>query len=66
VAQLYPQALGSSGTSGVPFPVPAIVGPWGVREQNLKNLYMLFDVHMPRVSIVYIYISSGRDTFPDK
>jgi hypothetical protein len=28
VAQLYPQALGSSGTSGVPFPVPIIVGPW--------------------------------------
>jgi hypothetical protein len=27
VAQLYPQALGSSGTSGVPFPVPTIVGP---------------------------------------
>jgi hypothetical protein len=30
VAQLYPQVLGSSGTSGVPFPVPTIVGPWGV------------------------------------
>jgi hypothetical protein len=30
VAQLYPQALGSSGASGVPFPVPNIVGPWGV------------------------------------
>jgi hypothetical protein len=29
MAQLYPQALGSSGTSGVPFPVPTIVGPWG-------------------------------------
>jgi hypothetical protein len=29
VAQLYNQALGSSGTSGVPFPVPTIVGPWG-------------------------------------
>jgi hypothetical protein len=28
MAQLYPQALGSSGTSGVPFPVPTIVGPW--------------------------------------
>jgi hypothetical protein len=28
VAQLYPQAQGSSGTSGVPFPVPTIVGPW--------------------------------------
>jgi hypothetical protein len=30
VAQLYPQALGSSGTSGVPFPVPTTVSPWGV------------------------------------
>jgi hypothetical protein len=29
-AQLYPQAMGSSVTSGVPFPVPTIVGPWGV------------------------------------
>jgi hypothetical protein len=29
VAQLYPQALGSSGTLGVPFPVPTIVGTWG-------------------------------------
>jgi hypothetical protein len=29
VAQLYPQALGSSGTSGVPFPVPTTVGPSG-------------------------------------
>jgi hypothetical protein len=29
VAQLYPRALGSSGTSGVPLPVPTIVGPWG-------------------------------------
>jgi hypothetical protein len=29
IAQLYPQAMGSSGTSGVPFPVPTIVGPWG-------------------------------------
>jgi hypothetical protein len=28
-AQLYPRALGSSGTSGVPLPVPTIVGPWG-------------------------------------
>jgi hypothetical protein len=27
VAQLYPRALGSSGTSGMPFPVPTIVGP---------------------------------------
>jgi hypothetical protein len=27
VVQLYPQALGSSGTSGVPFRVPTIVGP---------------------------------------
>jgi hypothetical protein len=26
VAQLYPGALGSSGASGVPFPVPTIVG----------------------------------------
>jgi hypothetical protein len=29
VAQLYPRALGSSGTLGVPLPVPTIVGPWG-------------------------------------
>jgi hypothetical protein len=29
VAQLYPRALGSSGTSGVPLPVPTIVEPWG-------------------------------------
>jgi hypothetical protein len=29
VAQLHPWALGSSGTSGMPFPVPTIVGPWG-------------------------------------
>jgi hypothetical protein len=29
VAQLYPRALGSSGTSGVPLPVNTIVGPWG-------------------------------------
>jgi hypothetical protein len=29
VAQLYPQALDSSGTLGVSFPVPTIVGPWG-------------------------------------
>jgi hypothetical protein len=29
VAQLYIQALGNSGTSGVLFPVPTIVGPWG-------------------------------------
>jgi hypothetical protein len=29
VAQLYPRALGSSGTSGVPLPVPTIVGPGG-------------------------------------
>jgi hypothetical protein len=36
VAQLYPQALGSSGTSGVPFPLPTIVGPWGV---NFAILY---------------------------
>jgi hypothetical protein len=28
--QLYPRALGSSGTSGVPLSVPTIVGPWGV------------------------------------
>jgi hypothetical protein len=27
VAQLYPRALGISGTSGVPLPVPTIVGP---------------------------------------
>jgi hypothetical protein len=27
VAQLYPQALGSLGTLGVPFPIPTIVGP---------------------------------------
>jgi hypothetical protein len=27
VAQLYPRALGSSGTSGVPLPVSTIVGP---------------------------------------
>jgi hypothetical protein len=32
-AQLYPRALGSSGTSGVPLPVPTIVGPWG--DQNI-------------------------------
>jgi hypothetical protein len=29
VAQLYLRALGSSGTSGLPLPVPTIVGPWG-------------------------------------
>jgi hypothetical protein len=29
VAQLYPRALGSSGTSEVPHPVPTIVGPCG-------------------------------------
>jgi hypothetical protein len=31
VAQLYPRAMGSSGTSGVPLPVPTTVGPtWAV------------------------------------
>jgi hypothetical protein len=29
VAQIIPRALGSSGTSGVPLPVPTIVDPWG-------------------------------------
>jgi hypothetical protein len=29
VAQLYSWTLGSSGTSGSPFPVPTYVGPWG-------------------------------------
>jgi hypothetical protein len=29
VAQLFPRALGSSGTSGVPLPASTIVGPWG-------------------------------------
>jgi hypothetical protein len=29
VAQLYLRALGNSGISGVPLPVPTIVGPWG-------------------------------------
>jgi hypothetical protein len=29
VTQLHPRALGISGTSGVPLPVPTIVGPWG-------------------------------------
>jgi hypothetical protein len=29
VAQLYPRALGSSGTSVVPLPVPTAEGPWG-------------------------------------
>jgi hypothetical protein len=36
VAQLYPQALGSLGTSGVPFPVPTIVGPWGLLMDGQK------------------------------
>jgi hypothetical protein len=40
VAQLYPQALGSSGTLGVPFPVPTIVGPWGW----LTNYWFWFPV----------------------
>jgi hypothetical protein len=40
VAQIYPQALGSSGTLGVPFPVPTIVGPWGLKiEFLLSNIY---------------------------
>jgi hypothetical protein len=41
VAQLHPQALVSSGTSGVPFPVATIVGPWGVQMQQFspKLLY---------------------------
>jgi hypothetical protein len=29
VAQQHPRTLGSSGTSGSPFPVPIYVGPWG-------------------------------------
>jgi hypothetical protein len=29
VAQLYPRALGSSGTLGVPLPIPTNLGPWG-------------------------------------
>jgi hypothetical protein len=33
VAQLYPRALGSSATSGVPLPVPTIVGPWGAKRR---------------------------------
>jgi hypothetical protein len=48
VAQLYPQALRSSGTSGVPFPIPAIVGSWGV-----GNHYTTMP-HCPR------YITFGR------
>jgi hypothetical protein len=40
VAQLYPRALGSSGTSGVPLPVPTMVGPWG-EDCIIINLYFL-------------------------
>jgi hypothetical protein len=35
VVQLYPRALGSSGTSGMPLPVPTIVGPWGDRPTSI-------------------------------
>jgi hypothetical protein len=41
VAQLYPQALGSSGTSGVPLPIPTIVGPWG--EQYVNTFLILLE-----------------------
>jgi hypothetical protein len=30
------RALGSSGTSGSPFPVPTYVGPWGASENVLN------------------------------
>jgi hypothetical protein len=41
VAQLNPQTLGSLGNSGVPFPVPTIVGPWG--EQRHHSVELLDD-----------------------
>jgi hypothetical protein len=37
VVQLYPWTLGSSGTSGSPFPVPTCVGPWGL----LQSIYRM-------------------------
>jgi hypothetical protein len=51
VAQLYPRALGSSGTSGVPFPVPTIVGPWGeLTSLQLPWLYSLRTDHKENTS----------------
>jgi hypothetical protein len=38
VAQLYPRALGGSGTSGVPLPVPTTVGPWGGKLSLPENV----------------------------
>jgi hypothetical protein len=43
VAQLYPRALGSSGTSEVPLPVPTIVGPWGVSYYKSINYFFNYD-----------------------
>jgi hypothetical protein len=43
VALLHPQAPGSSGTSGVPFPVPTIVG----RPRCIATVY-IEDVVAPR------------------
>jgi hypothetical protein len=39
VAQLYPRALGSSGTSGVPLPVRTIVAPWWELQEMLPLLF---------------------------
>jgi hypothetical protein len=42
VVQLYPRELDSSGTSGVPLPVPTIVGPWGEMEILLSKISRYF------------------------
>jgi hypothetical protein len=47
VAQLYPWTLGSSVTSGSPFPLTTYVGPWGAR---IFKYFKITDIQISQVA----------------
>jgi hypothetical protein len=61
VAQLYHQVLGSSGTSGVPLPVPIIVGPWGEFSTPAHPTYNAINIITTDFQLKNSQISKGSN-----
>jgi len=62
VVQLYPQALGSSGTSGLPIPVPNYVVPWGKGHDTYKQMngFIYFKLSTPYILAVNLFFYSNQ------
>ena len=57
VVQLYHQALGGSGTSGLPIPVPTYVGPWEKGHETYEQLngFIYFKLSTPYILAVNLF-----------